>query len=317
MVNPSGGYLCARLKYYRGKEKKTQPIPDDESETDTPPNVMRQNDHNTEMSGATSAIQNLNLGDNQMESVVDSESLQRNIVRNLRSMVVNEGNMHFIKEMLFKTLDFRAKMARDEKIEFRVEFPYFYTNPELVPIFQNFDVKLHKRPSFSHLLCNLQIQYDFEIRNPSIEKEAFQNFWTTHNGNLRRILTLYYSSYDVSTSWPPEIENFFILQRLFPVKKASAEVFIKAMDKLMIFRTVQFELNFILMVFCQGLFLNMNIYFILAWGYSRWYACNHGGQNKQVPAYNCIGLIADRDRSLLYHYGTRVNRCRSITFFLL
>lgn len=122
--------MCARLKYFRSKEKKTQPIPDDESETDMLPNALPQID--PELSEATSAIQTLNIGDNHMESVVDSESLQRNDVRSLRTMVVNDGNMNFIREMLFKTREYRAKMTRDKKIDFRVEFPFFFTNPELV-----------------------------------------------------------------------------------------------------------------------------------------------------------------------------------------
>lgn len=86
---------------------------------------------NPELIEATSAIQNLNMGDH-MESVLYSESLHRNDVRKLRSIVVNDENMNFIKNTLFKTLEFRTKMTRDEKVEFRVEFPYFFTNPELV-----------------------------------------------------------------------------------------------------------------------------------------------------------------------------------------
>lgn len=50
----------------------------------------------------------------------------------MKSMIVNEQNIPLIKEGLVKTMQHRLDMMQDRKIDLLENFPYFFSNPELV-----------------------------------------------------------------------------------------------------------------------------------------------------------------------------------------
>lgn len=70
---------------------------------------------------------------------------------------------------------------------------------------------------------------------------ALKSFCESRSEKLKSILQRFYPTIVFSTPWPPHIEFFLILLRLFPTKnKALSEVFVKAIEKLIIFKTVRF-----------------------------------------------------------------------------
>lgn len=53
-------------------------------------------------------------------------------ISQMKSMIVNEQNIPLIKEGLVKTMQHRLDMLRDGRIDLLENFPYFFSNPELV-----------------------------------------------------------------------------------------------------------------------------------------------------------------------------------------
>lgn len=129
--------MCNRLKYFRTHLKKGQPLHDDDIENEI---VETHNDHpgqseNLELEEAACAIREIRLDTDttsQEDDLNDINLILRNEVRYLRSVMVTDENMDIVKQKLIKTLDYRANMVKDCEIYFRVEFPYFFSNPELV-----------------------------------------------------------------------------------------------------------------------------------------------------------------------------------------
>lgn len=62
------------------------------------------------------------------------ENMEENIEW-LKAVVVSNENMDSIKKMLIATLDHRTQMLRNKQLFFRIEFPFFFTNPYLVCIY--------------------------------------------------------------------------------------------------------------------------------------------------------------------------------------
>lgn len=58
----------------------------------------------------------------------------------LKSVIVNSDNMEIIKSKLSQTVAYRSTMLKNDQLCYRIEFPYFFTNPDLV-----------SRTSFWHL----------------------------------------------------------------------------------------------------------------------------------------------------------------------
>lgn len=246
-MNAKGGYLCNRLKYYRSQLKKGRPTQDDDFET----NAIS-DDENLHLDEAVNAMRHFNLVEDGPENAAEASNenseldlLQRNQVRFLKRVVVNNENIEIIKEKMVQTLEYRNKMIKDRNLDFRVEFPYFFSNPELVSAINQLFFSATEFLSFSTPHQFFQILFDFKIRYPNLIENVFKNFWSSQNENLRIIFNRFYSSLEFTTLWPSEIENLFILQRLFPAKnKSSAEVFKKAVDKLIIFKPVRYFLNY-------------------------------------------------------------------------
>lgn len=112
--------MCNRLKYFRTHLKKGQPLHDDDIENEI---VETHNDHpgqseNLELEEAACAIREIRSDTDttsQEDDLNDINLILRNEVRYLRSVMVTDENM-----------------VKDCEIYFRVEFPYFFSNPELV-----------------------------------------------------------------------------------------------------------------------------------------------------------------------------------------
>lgn len=99
LVNASNGYIDNRLKYIR---RCGQP---EESVVNTPSSTQG-----------------------------NIENMEENIEW-LKAVVVSNENMDSIKKMLIATLDHRTQMLRNKQLFFRIEFPFFFTNPYLVCIY--------------------------------------------------------------------------------------------------------------------------------------------------------------------------------------
>lgn len=82
--------------------------------------------------GAVDGLRTISLDGSRSESSDDSDTFARNIIQSLKSVVVNEQSIGFIKTKLAETTEYRLKMLQNKDVDLRVEFPYFYTNPELV-----------------------------------------------------------------------------------------------------------------------------------------------------------------------------------------
>lgn len=84
-----------------------------------------------------------------------------------------------------------------------------------------------------------QIDFDFRIRHPEANSVALGPFWDKHGIILHRILTESYPKLAFKTGWSPEVDNLLTLLRLFPPKNIpTAELFNKAIEKLLVFRPV-------------------------------------------------------------------------------
>lgn len=87
----------------------------------------------------------------------------------------------------------------------------------------------------------LQIGFDFETRFPEVNTLAFKDYWESGSEKLDSIFQRFYPAISFSTQWPKEIERLFIFLRLFPAKnKSTSEVFSKAIEKFITFKTVYF-----------------------------------------------------------------------------
>lgn len=79
-----------------------------------------------EMSIDENGARNVNSG------LENREELVQNDIEFLKSITVNEGNMQIIKVKLSSSAEYRMQLLRDHHVELRVEFPYFFTDPDLV-----------------------------------------------------------------------------------------------------------------------------------------------------------------------------------------
>lgn len=50
----------------------------------------------------------------------------------LKAVVVTDENMELIKGKLMSTVAYRSELSDDKNIDYLEQFPYFFTNPELV-----------------------------------------------------------------------------------------------------------------------------------------------------------------------------------------
>lgn len=219
MVNSTGGYLDNAIKYH------IQSIKPRRVETSTFDSVC-------------SAVENVNL-DNEYNDEQAQEDL-----RFLKGVVVNDHNMNEITLKLAKTAEYRTKLLEKKEIDLRNEFPYFFTHPRLVRMFYQllnflhslqYSLNIHNCHFFIFLI--MQIDLDFGNHFPKVDTLAIKSYWETGSKKLKLIFERFYPTTAFSTQWPLEVDVFLIFIRLFPAKKPS-EVFTKAIEKLITFRTV-------------------------------------------------------------------------------
>lgn len=135
LVHSKGGFLCARLKYYRYQLSRSLPFEDDTDAVQT--GVLQQEIEFERLEEVTSEMVDLRVNVDaaiaiEVAAESDVNESHRNEVRILKSLVVCHENMHVIKDKLTQTLDYRTKLVKDKELYFRVEFPYFFSNPDLV-----------------------------------------------------------------------------------------------------------------------------------------------------------------------------------------
>lgn len=62
---------------------------------------------------------------------IDNDSIMDDL-DSLKSTVVNKQNVDFIREKLKSTLNYRVEMMRDLSTDLLENFPFFFSNPEMV-----------------------------------------------------------------------------------------------------------------------------------------------------------------------------------------
>lgn len=85
---------------------------------------------NDDIESASSILETVSLDGSESNNLEIPDA--RDTIQSLKSFVVNEENMEFFKAKLFETAEYRFKMLQNKQIDLRVEFPYFFTCPELV-----------------------------------------------------------------------------------------------------------------------------------------------------------------------------------------
>lgn len=80
----------------------------------------------------TDLVGSSNSSSQHLTEVLDLHAEARQDMKLLISVVANKQNIDFIKQKLLSTLEYRSEMLRNNKTDLRVEFPYFFTYPELV-----------------------------------------------------------------------------------------------------------------------------------------------------------------------------------------
>lgn len=181
----------------------------------------------------------------------------------LKSMFVINQSKDLIKKKLKSTLDARVEMVKDVECDLLEQFPFFFSNPELVNMcIEKYQMKwnqisIHLNYIYSefnhifHLLAGinwsvyLQIltDYDLRFRNcKNYSSNLIDNNWASYSVCLNEMLTTKYASH-IYTQWSKDIQDILILLKLLPVKNhskatASLESFNKAIDKIFLFRQV-------------------------------------------------------------------------------
>lgn len=66
-------------------------------------------------------------------NVIDSiDERAKEDVEFLKSVVAKSDNIEIIKSKLSQTVAYRSTMLKNDQLCYRIEFPYFFTNPDLV-----------------------------------------------------------------------------------------------------------------------------------------------------------------------------------------
>lgn len=88
----------------------------------------------------------------------------------------------------------------------------------------------------------MQIQFDLKNQFQDLNETTATSFWQSNSESVKSIFERFYPTLLFSTPWSTEIDIFLIFIRLFPLKnKAAAEVFNKAVEILITFRTVYYS----------------------------------------------------------------------------
>lgn len=103
----NSGYIDNRLKYLRSRQKSSS----------------------VELGAASINPFDFRETNEAINSIGDKA---KEDVEFLKSVVVNKDNIELIRTKLSQTRQYRWNMLKNEQLYFRTEFPYFFTNPDLV-----------------------------------------------------------------------------------------------------------------------------------------------------------------------------------------
>lgn len=85
---------------------------------------------NIQLRNKRAATKRQHVEEHEINTLTDDEA--KNMVEKLKTTVVNNQNMDAIKNMLQLTLKYRTQMLKNEQLNLREYFPYFFVSKELV-----------------------------------------------------------------------------------------------------------------------------------------------------------------------------------------
>lgn len=122
LVNSNGGYLDNRLKYMHSTI-----------------NGRTEHANEVDIDTVADAVDNIDIVDlDETDSETDNSqtdqgrSVAQKEMEYLKTVVANEQNLEILKSKLVATYDLRCEVLNKSEINLRLEFPYFFTCPELV-----------------------------------------------------------------------------------------------------------------------------------------------------------------------------------------
>lgn len=199
-------------------------------------NVKQRNDRYAAKKNNESRVENdeeMSIEQESSENDVESEQ----DVQILKATVVNYANLPEIHRKLKSTLSYRTKMLKDRALDLLELFPYFFTNPFLERERKTYNLSPE---SLSFVL--FQIQFEFCLRYPDTNSDAFLDSWPAYSIQLVDVLENQYQA-KISTPWSEEIQMLLIFLKLLPARAngrnlLSISSFNKAIEKLFVFRKV-------------------------------------------------------------------------------
>lgn len=91
----------------------------------------------TDVDAVTNSFDDLSIFDlDDTESIIESAEPERSNaqreIETLKTIVVNEPNLEIIKSKLIATHELRCEIFNNLEVNLRLEFPYFFSCPDLV-----------------------------------------------------------------------------------------------------------------------------------------------------------------------------------------
>lgn len=191
LINGDKGWLNARLKHMRDVQRKLE----------------KNNAENDSI-----------INESQLNESVLEVTAQADIVF-MKSMVISDDKMDILLQKLNSTRKFRQAMVLDKSIHLKEQFPYFFTNPELVNMNALF-------PSLQSVFTKhfFQILKEFELSNEKVNCRAFFEKWPNFSTKLWDILTKHYNQHEFGTDWAKDIEEVLVLLKIFPSRQVGKNV---------------------------------------------------------------------------------------------
>lgn len=109
------------------------------------------------------------------ETIGDQEEQLKNDVAFLKTAIINGEQIETIKEKITSTMMYRVKMMNELKMDLLENFPYFFTNPELVCELKCFNLRIQLK--FEPFIFFIFVLY----RSCSIFLSGFQQLIVMHS----------------------------------------------------------------------------------------------------------------------------------------
>lgn len=169
---------------------------------------------------ANNSTLNVTANTQDMENVdeIDDQTAAKDVIH-LKSFDISEFNSELFLQKLNSTRKYRNKMLLDKEIHLKEQFPYFFTQPQLVNcLFIGLKIIALK---IGHLF---QILKEFELAYPEISAFALIDKWIVFGPQLRDILTSHYKVKNFKTDWFEDIERILVLLKMFPARQVGRNV---------------------------------------------------------------------------------------------